>query len=329
MYTPTQGDVHVNVPLTNISIAYLQDQTEFAAAAFCPVIPVDKQSDRYYVYNKGDFFRDQMQLRAPGGPAALAGYNLDNTPTYFADVWALGRVIPDQLRGNADAVLNLDRDATEFLTQQYLIKRENQFVAKLVKTGVWGLDVTGVASAPGANQFIQWNSGSSTPIEDIRAGKLYVKQNTGYKANTLLLGEQVWNALLDHPDLIERLKFGQTAPNPAMVTKQAVASILEIDRIIVMGGVQNTGKMGGTDSLSFISPKAALLAHVTPNPGLMTPTAAYTFSWTGYLGAGNEGNRIKRYRWEIDAGDHIEIEAAFDIKKVSSDLGYFFTSAIA
>ncbi len=46
MYTPTAGDVHVNTPLTQISIAYLQSQTEFVAAQFAPVIPVSKQSDR-------------------------------------------------------------------------------------------------------------------------------------------------------------------------------------------------------------------------------------------------------------------------------------------
>ena len=88
MYTPTPGDVHVNTPLTQISIAYLQSQDQFVAAQMCPVIPVTKQSDRYYTYNRGDFFRDQMQKRAPGTPAASVGYRLDNTPTYFCDVWA-------------------------------------------------------------------------------------------------------------------------------------------------------------------------------------------------------------------------------------------------
>ena len=118
MYTPTPGDVHVNTPLTQISVAYLQNQTEFVAAQVCPIIPVTKQSDRYYVYNRGDFFRDQMQRRAPGTPAASVGYRLDNTPTYFADVWAEAKPIPDQLRGNADAVLKMDRDAVEFLSQR-------------------------------------------------------------------------------------------------------------------------------------------------------------------------------------------------------------------
>jgi hypothetical protein len=147
MYTPTPGDVHVNTPLTQISIAYLQSQDQFVAAQVCPVIPVTKQSDRYYVYNRGDFFRDQMQRRAPGTPAASVGYRLDNTPTYFADVWGEAKPIPDQLRGNADAVLNMDRDAVEFLSQQALIRREKIFAANLFTTGKWNTDMAGVVAA--------------------------------------------------------------------------------------------------------------------------------------------------------------------------------------
>ena len=191
MYTPTPGDVHVNTPLTQISIAYLQSQDQFVAAQVCPVIPVTKQSDRYYVYNRGDFFRDQMQRRAPGTPAASVGYRLDNTPTYFADVWAEAKPIPDQLRGNADAVLNMDRDAVEFLSQA-LIRREKIFAANLFTTGKWNTDMTGVASGPTASQFLQWNDPASNPIEDIRAGKLAIKQATGYPANSLVLSEPVW-----------------------------------------------------------------------------------------------------------------------------------------
>jgi hypothetical protein len=329
MYTPTNGDVHVNTPLTQISIAYLQSQTEFVAAQFAPVIPVSKQSDRYYVYNRGDFFRDQMQKRAPGTPAASVGYRLDNTPTYYCDVWAESKPIPDQLRGNADAVLNIDTDTVNFLTQQALIRREKIFASNLFAAGKWGTDVSGKAAAPGAGEFLQWNDGASNPIENIRAGKLAIKQATGYPANTLVISEPVWNQLIDHPDLVERVKYGQTAGGPARITREALAAILELDRILVMGAIENTADEGATAAHSFIGGKHALLCHVAPNPGLLTPSAAYTFGWTGYLGAGNEGNRIKKYRWEIIASDIVEIEMSFDMKLVATELGYFFKDAVA
>ena len=57
---PSPGDVHVNTPLTNISIAYMQDATKFISQRVFPNIPVAKQSDRYYVYDRGEFNRDEM-----------------------------------------------------------------------------------------------------------------------------------------------------------------------------------------------------------------------------------------------------------------------------
>lgn len=329
MYTPTPGDVHVNTPLTQISVAYLQNQTEFVASQICPVIPVSKQSDRYYVYNRGDFFRDQMQLRAPGTQAAQVGYKLDNTPTYFCNVWAESKAIPDELRANADDVVNMDRDTTEFLSQQALIRREKIFASSLFAKGKWGTDLTGKAANPGAGEFLQWNDSGSSPIEGIRAGKLAIKQATGYAANTLCLSEPVWNALIDHPDIIDRLKYGQTSGRPAMVTREALAAILEIDRVLVMGAIENTAAEGATASHSFIGGKNALLCHCAMRPGLMTPSACYTFAWTGLLGAGAEGNRIKKYRWEIIGSDIVEIEMALDVKLVASELGYFFSDAVA
>ena len=63
---PTPSAVHVNRPLTNISIACIQEARNFIAAEAFPVVPVQNQSDRYFIYSAADFHRDEMQLRAPG-----------------------------------------------------------------------------------------------------------------------------------------------------------------------------------------------------------------------------------------------------------------------
>ena len=70
MPQPTLGDVHVNRPLTNLSIGFVQDQSDFVAGQVFPSIPVNNRSDVYFVYNRGDFLRNNMQKRAPGTPAA-------------------------------------------------------------------------------------------------------------------------------------------------------------------------------------------------------------------------------------------------------------------
>ena len=61
----------------------------------------------------------------------------------------------------------------------------------------------------------------------------------------------------------------------------------------------------------------------------MTPSAGYSFSWNGYLGAGPDGNRVKQFRMENLASDRVELEIAFDMKLVAADLGYFFNGIVA
>ena len=325
---PTPGDVHVNAPLTNISIAFLQSASNFVATRVFPNIPVQKQSDRYYVYDRGDFNRDEMQLRAPGTASAGGGYSLDNTPTYFANRYSFHKDIPDEVRANADAVLAPDREATEFVTHKALIKREKLFTNTYFKTGVWTNEKAGVTGTPNGSQFKKWNDAASTPIEDVRAGKRTIAQSTGFEPNKLVVGRAVYDALLDHPEIIDRLKYGQTAGAPAMAGQQALASLFGVDEILVMNAIENTAAEGASSSHSFIGGNNALLTYSTRSPGLMTPTAGYTFSWTGLLGAGNDGNRIRSFRMEDLGSDRIEIDMCFDMKLVSGDLGQFWKDAI-
>lgn len=328
---PTMSDVHVNTPLTNISIAYMQDQDLFVAAQVFPTVPVEKQSDRYYIYNRGDFNRDDMAERAPGAESAGSGYNLDNTPTYFARVWALHKDVPDQIRANSDSVLAPDRDATVYLTNKALIRRERYWANAFFKTGLWTTEYTGVASSASvdATHFLQWDQAASSPIEDIRKGKTAAHLASGFIPNTLTLGQQTWDKLIDHPDIIDRVKYGQTPGKPAVAQRQALAQILELDNVYVGGAIYNTAVEGGTESNAYIAGKHALLSYRPAAPGLMVPSAGYTFAWRGYFGAGADGLRMKSFRMEWLESDRVELELAFDSKLIGVDLGTFYNGAVA
>lgn len=322
---PTPGDVHVNTPLTNISIAFLQNQDNFIASRVFPNIPVSKQSDRFYVYNRGDFNRDEMQVRAPGTESSGGSYTLDNTPTYFALNFSFHKDIPDEVRNNADAMLNPDREATAFVTHKALIRREKLWASAFFTTGKWATDYAGVASGPTGNQRLRWSDANSNPIEDVRDAKRVIAQSTGFEPNKLVLGRLVFDRLLDHPDIIDRIKYGQTAGAPAMANRQTLASLLGVDEVLVMNAIENTAAEGQNATHAFIGGANALLTYSTPSPGLMTPTGGYTFSWTGMLGNGAEGNRIRSFRLEAIRSDRVEIDMSFDMKLIASDLGAFFS----
>lgn len=326
---PSRSDVHVNRPLTNISVAYLQSQDKFVAGRVFPNVSVSKQSDRYFEYERGEFNRDEMQIRALSSESAGGTYTIDNTPTYYCDVWAWHKDIDDQVRANADDPLDLDQDATEICTRKDLIRREVAWAATYFTTGVWGgTDQTGVDAGPGANQFLQWDDANSTPIEDLRAQMTDMGEDTGFRPNKLTLGRQVYDKLVDHPDIVGRLDRGQTS-GPAIANKDSLAAILELDEVLVMDAIQNTAPKGSDASHAFIGGKAALLTYSPPRPGILVPSAGYHFGWTGYLGATQEGRRILRMRADLIKSDRVEIESAWDQKLIAADLGRFFTTAVA
>lgn len=316
---PSKSDVHINAPLTNISIAYIQEQSKFVADKIFPMIPVQKQSDRYFMYKKGNFFRAQAQKRAPGTESAGSGFEIDNTPTYYADVWALHQDIDDQTRQNADSPLSLDRDSTIFLTQQGLLTREKEWVDSYFKAGVWDTDLVGGVG------FTLWDDASSTPIEDVQGQALTIGRKTGFKPNTLVLSPDVFNALRNHADILDRVKYTQRG----VVTTDLLAAIFDVDRVVVPESVVNSAPEGVADSLDYFLGKHAFLCYSNPRPSIMTPSAGYMFSWNGLLGAGAAGNRISRFRMEHLKADRVEIEMAFDMKVVGSDLGVFFSGAVS
>lgn len=325
---PTQGDVHVNKPLTNISVAFLQKATNFVADNVFPNISVSQQSDRYYTYDRGMFNRDEMEERAPGTESKGGTYDVDNTPTYYAPVYAFHHDIPDQRRANADSVIAPDREAVELVTHKALIKREKTWVGKYFIGGVWTNDWDGVASGMTGNQVLHWSDANSDPIQNIRQAVTTVEESTGFTPNTLVIGKRVFDALIDHPDIMDRVKYGQTS-GVAMVDVAELQALLKIERIFVMRAVENTGKEGAANAHSFIGGKKALLCYAAPTPGLMTPTAGYTFSWSGLMGAAAQGQRIKRFRMENLESDRVEIQMSYDQKLVAADLGYFWDSIVA
>ena len=319
MPQPTMTQGHVDAILTNISVAYMQRQENFIASKVFPIISVDKKSDKYFVYRKNDWVRDEAQRRADATESAGSGYNLD-TDSYSADVWAFHKDVGDQTLANADAPLNPLREAAEFVTHRLMLRMENQFVTDYFTTGVWGTD------AVGATDFTAWSTyASSDPIGDIEEAKSSILSTTGFEANTLVLGYDVFRQLRHHPDLVDRIKY--TSSNN--ITADMMARMFEVDRVLIAKAVKATNAEGATGAYSFTFGKNALLTHVAPSPGLLTPSAGYIFSWNGVSAGLGTTIGTSQFRMEHLKSERIEAEMAFDNKVVAADLGYFFSAAVA
>jgi len=316
MAQPTANDVHIDAILTNISVAYIQDQNAFVASKVFPTIPVEKQSDKYFVYTKGDWFRDEAQLRAPATESAGSGYNL-TTATYNTQVYAFHKDVDDQVRANADNPLNPDRDATSFITQRMLLRQEIQWASEFFTTGIWATD-----STP-SNLWSDYTA--SDPIGDVETAKATILTSTGFLPNTMVMGYDVFRQLRNHPDIVDRVKY-TSAEN---VTEDILARFFGVDRILVARAVKNSGLEGAAVSMSSIVGKNAALYYVAPSAGILTPSAGYQFAWRGVSDGMGANIGITRFRMPELRADRIEAQMAWDNKVIASDLGYFFSACVA
>ena len=341
--SPSTGDVHVDAVLTNLSLAFMQDASKFVARRAFREVPVKHRSDIYYTYDRGEFNRNQMEERAPGTESAGANYNV-STQNYFCRVYALHKNIDDQTRDNADSPLNLDREATMFLTMKALLNQEIDWVNRFfggtgfsVTPGVvWTFVADGAASRSAAlnfqdagnNDLIRWSAANSTPIEDVRLARRTMLAETGFEPNVFVMGRSVEDVLKDHPDIIGRIDSGQTPGGPAMTMRENLAALFEVDEILTMNAIQNTAKLGATPAHALIGGDNALLLYRPSSPGLLTPAAGYTFLWGGFSGANSGGLRIKNFRMEHIESDRVEAQVAYDHNKVAADLGFYFNDIV-
>lgn len=330
MPQPSVQDVHVAAALTNVAVAYFQAEDNYVADKLFPMVPVQHQTDVYFVWSKADFFRDEAQQRADAVESAGTGVDI-KTQSYSAKVWALHQDIGQQVRSNADPAVDVDVTITRQLMQKLLIRRDRQFMTTYITTGIWSQDNIGTSATaggtPGTSTPVYWDDDANgDPFTDIAYGQTYILSNTGFLPNKLLMSWNVYQALRKHPLVIDRIKYTNAA-YAGTVTPALLAEAFDCGEIIVSKAVYNTAAENLTASLSFVMGKNALLVYSPPAAGLMVAAAGYTFGWTGFTGLNNLGIRVAQIpmNWLGLGTVRTEAEMAFDMQVVGSDLGFYWS----
>ena len=324
----TPSAVHVDQPLTNLTLAYAQSQENFIADKVFPTVGVSKQSDKYYIYDRANMNRTgDVEKLAPRTEVNRIGMTL-STSSYFADVYGLGMDFDEQTLANEDAALDIRAAGAETLAMRLMIHREEQFATNFFSTGVWGTDNT----LSGTSQWSDYTN--STPIQDVTAARRVVQlASGGFKPNTMVVGKEVRDKLINHPDILARLNGGATVTNTALITDAKLAEIFEVENFYVMEAVKNSSVEGVAESNAFIGGKHAMLCYTPNNAGLMSPAAGLTFAWNNLEGVNNLGITVESFSDDAlkrqQIAEMIQVKMSYDMKVVGADLGYLFAAAVA
>ena len=313
---PTIGDVHIDAALSEFAIAYRNKQ--FIADQVFPLVEVEKQSDKYYVWDKGSWLTNQVEVRTPGDTYPEGRMKL-STDEYFCDMYHLGYAIPWEHKKNQDVAVQLEETGADWLAHQFMLNREVQIAAAIFVAAIWDTNPTV------GTDFVAWDDyDNSDPPEDIDTYRDTVLQNTGVEPNTLVIGKQVFSKLRRHPIILDMYKH----TGKGILSEAEVAAALDVEKLLIGKCVQRTTVEGhATPAQAFVWGKHALLLYVPERPALREPASGYTMAWK-IDDSGLTVNIIPTVQEDRDR-DFLKGKHAFDFKVTGSDLGVYFASVIS
>ena len=331
---PLTTDVHKDTMLTEVSIGYKNPM--FVADMVFPNVPVIKQSDYFYKFLKGAWFRNEAEIRGPGTKAARGGYPV-SPETYSCQERAFAHPVPIEVVNNSDPPVRPFETGVRFATQKVMLAKEVVVAAACTTAGNWTTtdDVAAawVATADGSG---------NTFIADILGGKETLRQLIGVYPNRLVMDAKTFKNVKQEYTVLERIKYTGTQGAPADVTTQTLAQLFELDWVGIGGAIKSDAEevVAGTDFNAVdiwetnATKGAAFLYYAPPTPALDEPAAGYVFNWKGSespidaeLAA--DIYRSVRYWWDKDVKSYI-IEASenFDAKVTCADAGVLFYDTI-
>lgn len=314
---PTQTDVHIDYALTDFAVRWKQQNDAFVCDKVFSSLPVEHATNKYFTFNREDFYRDQGDgdmLLAPSAPVKRGGYRISND-SYSTDVRAWGKAVPKEIEANADGGLSMERDAIDYVMTQLMIRKEAGWLAAFFATGKWTTDITPT------NLWSDFTT--SDPKADIETGVLTIESSTGYRPNTLTVGARVHSKLKQHPIIRDQFKY----TSAQSITEEMLAAYFEIDNYIVARAVKSTtAELTTVPLFDYMAGKHALLSY-KGSSNTEGPTAGRTFNWKGW---GNDtGVAVQSYYEQSIRSNIVEGFTAYAYKVVSADLGYFFNGAVS
>lgn len=320
--------------LSNMSMAFFSGNNDYVASSIFPVCPVAFSTGYYYIYNKGDLARDNVARKPKFGkvqPAQMghtdATYKCE-VDQIIVGIDQIGAL--DYQRAGVPASIDPRRAKDRFVTDQQMLHLDLLFAEKFFKSGVWGNEFEGVTSGTtlSGSQFIKFSDANSDPVKFFDARTREIHLGGRRKPNKLTLGYDTFNALKEHPDLLERVKYTGSTANPAKVNEHVLAELFGFEQVKVLDATYNKAGRGQEDDMDFVcEPDGALLTYTTSSPALDEPSAGYIFTWD-MLG---NGNYIAIDTFEGEGGTHSEFMEGLlcaDMEKTCDDLACYMKKCV-
>jgi len=320
-----QAPFVIQPQLTAITLAYRNER--FVADDVLPRVPVESSLFKWSQYAKGDVFTvpdtrvgrkgdvNEIDWSATEQTSSTKDYGLEEAIP-FSDVLNAGAAQRTQ------GVMPIDPQArsTEQLTDLIALDRELR-VANLVNNPN-SYATANKTTLSGTGQWSDYTN--SDPVSAI----LTTMDSMLVRPNKMVMGRAVYTKLRMHPKVVAAVfSMGGNASAGGVVSRQAIADLLELDDLIVGEGWYNTAKKGQAPTLARVWGKNAVMFYETPV--LASPTGTMTFGYTAQFGERIAGVIENDPDIGLRGGTRVRVGESVQEVIAANDIGYLFQNAVA
>lgn len=305
-------DLHVDAVLTQFSQQYKNE--DFIAGDVLPQVKVKKRSDVWFKYDKDQRFT--VPDMAIGPKSKLGEVDLKmSTDNYSVKDYGLEEFVSQAEIDNADNPLDPQRDASDLIMGLLMLAWEKRTADLVFAAGTYGSQ-----TATPANKWTHLTNG--TPLTDI----MTALDIPFLRPNILVFGADSWRAFRSHPQIVDAVK-GSTRLQSAkggVASREDVASLFEVDEVLVGRSKYNSAKAGQTASYArlWVDNCALLRVEKTLTPRSVSFGCTLTETQPLAMVRRDDSRGIK-------GGISLRVVHNTDEKIKAADLGYLYTDTNA
>lgn len=284
-----------------------------------PVLDVSVQADNFGKIPVEAYLQLLNTKRASG-----SGYNRDDFE-FDLDSYAT-------IEHGAEGVVD-DRDAKRYRSyfdaelKQVERKRFQVMLAAEKRVADLVFNASTFTGALTAAAGTAWDDyANADPIADVEAAAQAFYNNTGLWPNTGICGRLNYRNLRNCQSIIDRISSVGAGDRSLATDINAakLAEVFDLPRILIGGMASNTANKGLAASIGSIwNPDYFMLAYISDDSSIETPSLARTFHWSEDGSA--IGGTIETYREDDKRSTIVRVRHEVHEKLMYTQLGYLIT----
>ena len=308
----TPSSVHSNTFMANFSVQYANEM--FIGDELLPMLAVQKLSDEYAIYRK----RDMLAVpddSAKGRSEANEVFDNIDSASYTCEGRMLKKGVEKKTIDNQDEVFDEMMDLSEQVSHLMALAREKRAMTVLTTSGNYG-GTTAIAAGS------EWDSASGgDPVKVIRTARHSIWSGNGPVRVVGFCPLSVYLALGSHPAILDLTKY----TSAGIVPRQVLASVFELDDLLIAKAWEDTANEGQTASYSRITSSDIFGIVRVAAPSKRSAGFGFNFRFKG------EVNNLTWYDEQKGTrGTYYNQQSCDEVFKVTAgDTGHLITNCLA